>query len=103
MSQVQPLPLLTNVPPLQIRAIHFLDNEGDLKDVPTKNKAFRKAITAETERRLRVEIKDILKHHPSKKKRLNAKYRKLSPSSLQKELQSLTLPALTKLIAHLHA
>lgn len=101
MSQLQPL--LANIPPLQIRAISFLDNEGDLKDVPTKNKAFRKAITEETKRRLRVEIKDILKHHPSKKKRLNTKYRKLSPPSLQKKLQTLTLAALTKLIAHLQA
>jgi len=100
MSQLQPL--LTNLPPLQIRAITFLDNEGNLKDVPNKYKAFRKAITEETKRRLQVEIKNILKHHPSKKKRLNITYRKLSPSSLQKKLQTLTLPILLKLNARLH-
>ena len=100
MSQLQPL--LANLAPLQIRAITFLDNEGNLKDVPNKYKTFRKAITEETKRRLRVEIKDVLKHHPSKKKRLNIKYHKLSPSSLQKKLQAMTVSALTKLNARLH-
>ena len=99
MSQLQQLH--AKLPPLQIRAITFLDNEGKLKDVPSKYKALRKAITNETRRRLQVEIKDTLKHHPSKKKRLNTKYRKLSPSSLYKKLQAMTLPALTKLNAHL--
>tara|TARA_Y100001970_G_scaffold59572_1_gene75865 strand:+ start:707 stop:1006 length:300 start_codon:yes stop_codon:yes gene_type:complete len=99
MSSLQPQKLS----PLQIRAIGFLDNEGKLTNVPKKYKAFRKAILDETKRRLQVEIKDILKRHPSKKKRLNIKYRNLTPTSLHKRLQTMTLSELTKLNTTLHA
>ena len=42
------------VSPFQVRAIHFLDEGGDIKNIPTREKKLRQAVKEEHKRRLKV-------------------------------------------------
>ena len=94
----QPIyPFLSNLSTLQIRAILFLDNEGNINHVPHKLTAFRKAIKAELKRRLEVEIKYIIKKHPDTKNVLYKDLKKLSPVSFKKQLKKISMHKLQQL------
>ena len=90
-------PFLENLSTMHIRAILFLDNEGDINHVPSTLKGFRKAIKDEMKRRLQIEIKYILKKHPQKKNKLHKDMKNATPATLQKQLQKMSMHKLEQL------